>query len=106
MPPIPKPLSVDRREVVIAVLHILVLFLVLFSPFPGICQQQEQTTKPTPGMGVSTGAAHPAVKDSKSRPITAGGFVDNAPVVFIDITVQAGFDKFHHRSGALEKKTI
>ena len=57
-------------------------------------------------MGVSTGAPHPAVKDTQSRPITAGGFVDGAPVIFEDITKKAGLDKFHHRSGAAEKKTI
>jgi hypothetical protein len=56
--------------------------------------------------GVATGAAHAAVKDSKSRPITAGGFVDNAPVVFADITKQAGLDKFRHRSGTPQKETI
>jgi hypothetical protein len=56
--------------------------------------------------GVATGAAHPAVRDSMSRPITAGGFVDNAPVVFADVTKQAGLDKFHHRSGGPQKETI
>jgi hypothetical protein len=57
-------------------------------------------------MGVSTGAAHAAVKDAQSRPITAGGFVDGAPVVFTDITKQSGLDKFRHRSGTPDKKTI
>jgi len=56
--------------------------------------------------GVATGAAHAAVKDSKSRPITAGGFVDNAPAVFTDITKQAGLDKFRHRTGNPQKETI
>ena len=32
--------------------------------------------------------------------------MDGAPVVFIDITKQAGLDKFHHRSGTREKTTI
>src|SRR5256884_4007124 len=41
-----------------------------------------------------------------SRPITAGGFVDGAPVVFIDITKHAGLDKFRHISGTPEKATI
>ena len=59
-----------------------------------------------PSSGVSTGAAHAPVKDSKSRPITAGGFVDGAPVVFIDIAKQAGLAKFRHRSGSPEKNTI
>ena len=56
--------------------------------------------------GMSTGAAHAPVKDALSRPITAGGFVDGAPVVFADITHVAGLDKFHHRSGTPEKRTI
>jgi hypothetical protein len=57
-------------------------------------------------MGVTTGAAHAAVKDSQHRPITAGGFVDNAPVVFIDATKEAGLDRFHHHSGTPGKATI
>jgi hypothetical protein len=56
--------------------------------------------------GMSTGAAHAPVKDALARPITAGGFVDGAPVVFADITHAAGLDKFHHRSGDPEKRTI
>jgi enediyne biosynthesis protein E4 len=64
--------------------------------------------KPAPAAqsGVSTGGVYPAVRDSKSRPITAGGFVDGAPVVFINIAHAAGLDKFHHRSGGPEKATI
>src|SRR6202051_540661 len=56
--------------------------------------------------GMSTGVAHAPVKDALSRPITAGGFVDGAPVVFADITHAAGLDRFHHRSGTPEKSTI
>src|SRR5216683_2540021 len=56
--------------------------------------------------GTSTGGAHAAVKDALSRPITAGGFVDGAPVVFSDITHAAGLDKFHHKSGTPDKGTI
>jgi len=55
--------------------------------------------------GMSTGAAHAAVKDAQSRPITAGGFVDGAPVIFTDITHTAGLDRFHHRSGTPQKGT-
>jgi hypothetical protein len=70
-------------------------------------QAADQKTKQAPqGMGVATGAAHPAIKDSHSRPITAGGFVDDAPIVFSDITKQAGLDRFLHRSGTPDKKTI
>ena len=57
-------------------------------------------------MGVSTGPPHAAVKDAQSRPITAGGFVDGAPIVFVDITEHSGLDKFRHRSGTPEKATL
>lgn len=56
--------------------------------------------------GASTGGVHAPVKDAQQRPITAGGFVDGAPVVFVDIAHAAGLDKFHHRSGSPEKRTI
>jgi enediyne biosynthesis protein E4 len=56
--------------------------------------------------GMASGGAHAPVRDALSRPITAGGFVDGAPVVFSDTTVQSGLAKFHHRSGASEKSTI
>ena len=65
--------------------------------------RRRQKSEPT---GVATGAPHAAVKDVLSRPITAGGFVDGASVVFVDVTKQAGLDKFHHRSGTPEKATI
>src|SRR5258705_4924267 len=56
--------------------------------------------------GMSTGGAHAPVKDAHSQPITAGGFVEGAPVIFVDTTHAAGLDKFHHRSGGREKRTI
>jgi hypothetical protein len=72
---------------------------------PSACQATtpQQAQKPS---GMATGGIHPPVKDALSRPITAGGFVDGAPVVFTDITKAAGLDKFHHRSGTPEKTTI
>jgi enediyne biosynthesis protein E4 len=50
--------------------------------------------------------SHPPVFDSLQRPITAGGFVEGAPVIFKDVTHQAGLDIFHHRSGEPDKSTI
>src|SRR6202521_4637320 len=58
------------------------------------------------GMGVSTGAPRSAVFDALHRPITAGGFVEGAPVVFANITQQAGLDKFRHQSGTKAKSMI
>jgi len=56
--------------------------------------------------GIASGAVHAPIRDAQHRPITAGGFVDGAPIVFTDITKQAGLDRFHHRSGSSEKTTI
>jgi hypothetical protein len=74
----------------------------------GVAQQNptEKVADQSQQSGMSTGAAHAPVKDALSRPITAGGFVDGAPVVFADITHAAGLDRFHHRSGDPEKRTI
>src|SRR5437660_5253933 len=75
---------------------------------PGVAQEKPAEKEPVGGQqsGMSTGGAHAPVKDALSRPITAGGFVDGAPVVFVDITHAAGLDKFHYRSGGPEKRTI
>lgn len=56
--------------------------------------------------GVAAGEAYSAVRDEMNRPITAGGFVDGAPVVYRDITQSAGLAAFRHRSGSKEKKYI
>jgi hypothetical protein len=73
----------------------------------GAAQEPEDRKPQKPeSMGVATGNPHAPVKDALSRPITAGGFVDGAPVVFTDITKQAGLAKFQHHSGSPEKATI
>ena len=83
----------------------LVLFLLI--AFLSATAQDANLDQPAQGpqMGVSTGAAHAAVRDAQSRPITAGGFIDGAAVVFTDVTKQAGLDRFHHRSGSFDKTT-
>src|SRR5437870_11248528 len=52
-------------------------------------EREERKPQKPESAGVATGAPHAPVKDAMSRPITAGGFVDGAPVVFIDITKHA-----------------
>jgi enediyne biosynthesis protein E4 len=85
-----------------------IVFGMLLCASPAKAQETPAATdKQAPGqMGVATGAAHPAVKDATGRPITAGGFVDGASVIFADITKQAGLDKFRHRSGTPAKETV
>src|SRR5579859_3115310 len=56
--------------------------------------------------GAATGKPHSPVRDKQNRVITAGGFVDGAPVVFEDLTVKAGLDSFLHQSGTPQKKFI
>ena len=83
-------------------------WFVLVCIFAAVAQEPAPDKAPqqAPPMGVSTGVAHAPVRDAQSRPITAGGFVDGAPVVFTDITKSSGLDKFDHRSGTPEKKSI
>ena len=105
MPSISKGPNVGSAPLSFLASRFAVLCLVFFLPVAAECQQK-QKPEPSSGMGVTTGAAHAAVKDSQHRPITAGGFVDNAPVVFIDATKEAGLDRFHHHSGTPGKATI
>ncbi len=68
--------------------------------------------KPAPasqssGMGgVNTGAPHAPVLDDQHRPITAGGFVKNGPIVFQDIAEKAGLSKWSHQMGTPQKQYI
>lgn len=90
-------------------LFVSLISAVLLLPVMGsrVAAQQANDAPPQTGsMGVSTGVAHKPVKDAASRPITAGGFVDGAPVVFADTTRQAGLEIFHNVSGSHEKTTI
>jgi hypothetical protein len=76
----------------------------------GVDAAAQAPVKPAPaaqsGMGTSTGGVYAAVKDSENRPITAGGFVDAGPVVFEDISKQAGLTAWKHKMGGPEKTYI
>src|SRR5262245_31839900 len=78
----------------------LILSALLFLTLP-FTQSQEPAQS-----GVSTAGTFKPVKDSLSRPITAGGFVDEAPVYFSDVTARAGLNKFRHISGIKDKRYI
>src|SRR5467141_2434866 len=87
-------------------LSVLLFMPVLFALRVAAQEPEDRKPQKPESMGVATGIPHAPVKDALSRPITAGGFVDGAPVVFTDITKQAGLAKFVHRSGGAEKATI
>jgi len=56
--------------------------------------------------GISSGVAAAPVYDEQKRPITAGGFVDKGPIVFEDITKQAGLSGWIHKMGVPQKNFI
>ncbi len=56
--------------------------------------------------GVTTGGVHAAVYDKENRPITAGGFIEHGPVVFQDISQQAGLTVWRQAVGSPEKAFI
>ncbi len=55
---------------------------------------------------VATAGAHAAILDSENRPITAGSFVDNGPIIYRDIAKPAGLTTWRHVMGTLEKQFI
>jgi hypothetical protein len=86
---------------------------------PGDCRAQQ--TQPSAGQsqekpgqkpgqggmgGIAGGLGAAPVYDEQRRPITAGGFVDKGPVVFKDITKEAGLSGWTHKMGVPEKNFI
>ena len=74
--------------------------------------QDQQAQRPTEGAqqpalgGSSTGAPHAPVLDAEHRPITAGGFVKDGPVIFKDITAASGLGQWRHTMGTPAKTYI
>jgi len=56
--------------------------------------------------GIAGGIGAAPVYDEQRGPITAGGFVDKGPVIFEDITKQAGLAGWRHKMGGPEKDFI
>jgi enediyne biosynthesis protein E4 len=76
---------------------------VLIASFPatGDCRVQQQNAG-----GIASGAPTKPVLDKQGRPITAGGFVDDGPVIFQDITRAAGLSEWKHTMGEPDTKFI
>jgi hypothetical protein len=69
-------------------------------------KDRDGASSQTPQGGSATAGVFAAVKDSELRPITAGGFVKDGPVIFKDIAPEAGLTVWHHTMGTLQKKYI
>jgi hypothetical protein len=73
-------------------------------PLPG--RQTPTPSETRPQGGSATAGVFAPVLDSEKRPITAGGFVKDGPVIFKDIAQQAGLTSWQHKMGTPEKKYI
>ena len=56
--------------------------------------------------GSATGGAFAPILDSEKRPITAGGFVKEGPIIFQDVSQKAGLTTWHHTMGTPQKNYI
>ena len=77
---------------------------VVGNPKPGSGQGDEPQPKEVGG--IAAGDRTALLFDAQNRPITAGGFVDDAPVIFLDVTEGSGLDAFRNRAGGPEKSCI
>jgi enediyne biosynthesis protein E4 len=84
------------------------LVALLILPVTGNPQgQPAPQQQPQQGMsGIAGGIGAAPVYDEQRRPITAGGFVSKGPIVFKDITKEAGLAGWRHKMGVPEKKFI
>jgi hypothetical protein len=89
--------------------------VILSSNIAATAQSANQTPQPatpvapksdTPQGGSASGPVRPAIYDNENRPITAGGFVKDGPVVFKDISASSGIGSWHHRMGNIQKDYI
>src|SRR6476620_11874300 len=87
----------SRRQT--AALTILAIALLVCGR--GVSQQSQ-----TPQGGASTGGVYAPVHDAEHRPITAGGFVTDGPVIFEDISRQAGLTTWRYQGGCGAKEYI
>ena len=74
--------------------------------------QAQQTDDPSSSMaggqsgGSATGGVFAPVLDAEQRPITAGGFVKTGPVIFKDVSKEAGLTVWKHTMGTPQKQYI
>jgi len=68
-----------------------------------------QVNEPAPRQnqsGMASGAAQGAQFDEQHRPITAGGTVKKGPIVFLNLTAQAGLSAWRNVTGTPSKQVI
>ena len=106
-------LDVSRTRAASAALLFALSFVVV-SRANSQTQQTQQSTAPIYGgnassqqqSGSATGGTFAPVLDSERRPITAGGFVKTGPIVYQDVSKEAGLTVWQHRMGNPQKNYI
>lgn len=91
----------NRRVFTKSILASVISAGVDVSSLPGFAEQEGGM-----GSGSATAGAQKAVYDAEHRPITAGGFVKEGPIVFRNAAKEAGLASWTHRMGTPEKKFI
>ncbi|WP_348262496.1 CRTAC1 family protein [Telmatobacter sp. DSM 110680] len=76
------------------------------SAVPAVFVAAQMGPSPQSGQGRSSSTQAQSSRDSQKRPITASGFVDVGPVVFKDVTKDAGLSGWKHTMGAADKMLI
>ena len=94
-----------RAVLAISALSLCILALTATSVSQTAADPQQEAAPQTPGV-VSTGGAHAAVLDAEKRPITAGGFVKDGPVIFEDVAEKSGLARWRHVMGTPERSFI
>ena len=69
-------------------------------------QAQQPSAMPQSMGGMANAGPQSAQYDSQHRPITAGGFVKEGPIIFQNVAEQAGLTKWHHTAGTPAKRLI
>jgi enediyne biosynthesis protein E4 len=78
----------------------------MFPGFRGLLTLAFLSSSAIAQTGSASGTPAPAMKDAQSRPVTAGGFVPGAPVIFTDIAKSAGIANFRLITGDDQKRYI
>src|ERR1700739_4158638 len=78
----------------------------LMACLPLLVSAQAVGAQTASNSGQEVTSSHPVQLDAQHRPITAGGFVKDGPVVFEDASEKAGLTRWTHKMGTPAKDFI
>src|SRR6201994_2890333 len=98
--------ALKRRSLVLGCTLLLAGHAALPQEPPPPVQPAGGTPKSQQQGGSATLGEFAPVLDSEKRPITAGGFVKEGPIVFKDVSKESGLTSWQHQMGTLQKNFI